>query len=82
VAKARDGRVLKSYCRYLRLSPEALEIVAKIRSSSPARRVRTSPVNMSVWHLSAKKGAIIQAESHTVEFARILEFEHDIPTPE
>lgn len=77
MAKALDGRVLKSYHRRLRLSQEALEIFARIRSSQPARRVRASGGNVPVWYPSPKMEWIIQAESHTVEFARLLELERD-----
>lgn len=77
MAKPLDGRALKIYHRRLRLSQEALEIFAKIRSSPPARRVRASAGNMPVWYPSPKMEWIVQAESQSVEFARLLQLEQD-----
>lgn len=78
MAKALDGRGLKRYCRRLQLSQEALEIPAKTRSSPLASRVRTSTGNVPAWHPSVKMGAIIQAESNRIEFARLLELECEV----
>ena len=64
-------------CHHLDLSEEALKIVERIRSSPPARRVRSVAGNVSVRYPSRKMGVTIQAESHRNELAGIYEKEHD-----
>lgn len=59
------------------LSLQAQEVVEKIRSSPPARRVGTGRRNVSIRFPSRKMGVTIQAESRTVEFARLFIMEHD-----
>jgi hypothetical protein len=68
---------LARLCDRLRLSGEARVIVETIRSSPPARRVRSMAGNVSVRYPSRKMGVTIQAESHRVELAGLYEYEHD-----
>jgi Mu transposase-like protein len=69
-------------CERLGLSAEARAVVETIRSSPPARRVRSAAVNVSVRYPSRKMGVTIQAESHHVELAALYEYEHDPRTLE
>src|SRR6516225_3097110 len=59
------------------LSQEAQELVAKIRSSAPTRRVGGGRENVSGCYPSRKMGMTIQFESHRVELAFVYEMEHD-----
>jgi transposase InsO family protein len=68
---------LARLCDRLGLSGEARAIVETIRSSPPARRVRSMAGNVSVRYPSRKMGVTIQAESHRVELAGLYEYEHD-----
>jgi putative transposase len=68
---------LTRLCDRLGLSAEARAIVETIRSSPPARRVRSAAGNVSVRYPSRKMGVTIQAESHRVELAGLYEYEHD-----
>jgi putative transposase len=68
---------LARLCERLGLSGEARVIVETIRSSPPARRVRSAAGNVSVRYPSRKMGVAIQAESHRVELAGLYEYEHD-----
>ena len=61
---------LLSWFQRRELSPQARDVVEKIRSSRPARRVGSGRGNVPVRFASRKMGMIIQAESRTVEFAR------------
>ncbi len=63
-------------CERLGLSAEAKAIIDSIRSSPPARRVRSAAGNVSVRYPSRKMGVTIQAESHRVELAALYEYEH------
>src|SRR5437879_3880608 len=73
---------LSRLCERLGLSAEARAIIDSIRSSPPARRVRTAAGNVSVRYPSRKMGVTIQAESHRVELAGLYEYEHDDSTLE
>ena len=66
-----------SWCRKLKLSPQACEMVSRIRSSQPSRRVQSARGNVSGRYPSRKMGWIVQAESH-IEMAAVREMEHDI----
>jgi len=66
-----------SWCRKLKLSPQACELVSRIRSSQPSRRVQSARGNVSGRYPSRKMGWIVQAESH-IEMAAVREMEHDI----
>jgi len=61
----------------LNLSKQAQQVIEDIRSSPPARRVRSAAGNVSVRYPSRKMGVIIQAESHRNELAGIYEKEYD-----
>ena len=59
-------------CERLGLSAEARAVIETIRSSPPARRVRSAAGNVSVRYPSRKMGVTIQAESHRVEQAGLV----------
>src|SRR6266702_4792053 len=73
---------LDRLCDRLGLSAEARAIIDSIRSSPPARRVRSAAGNVSVRYPSRKMGVTIQAESHHVELAALYEYEYDRQTLE
>jgi hypothetical protein len=73
---------LARLCERLGLSAEARVVIESIRSSPPARRVRSAAGNVSVRYPSRKMGVTIQAESHHVELAAVYEYEHDPQTLE
>jgi len=66
----------------LGLPQRAQAVIAAIRSSPPARRVRSAAGNVSVRYPSRKMGQVVQAESHRNELAGIYEKEHDLDTLE
>ena len=59
------------------LSDQARVVIDDVRSSDPARRVRSGRGNVSGRYPSKKMGVTIQFESHRVELAAIYEMEHD-----
>ena len=61
----------------LSLSDEAQLIIEQVRTSDPARRVRSGRGNVSGRYPSRKMGVTIQFESHRVELAAIYEMEYD-----
>ena len=61
----------------LGLSDQARAVIVDVRSSDPARRVRSGRGNVSGRYPSKKMGVTIQFESHRVELAAIYEMEHD-----
>lgn len=63
--------------RKLGLSENARALIDSIRSSEPVRRVGGGASNVVDRYPSRKMGAVIQFESHRVELAFVLEFEHD-----
>ncbi len=65
------------WCRRAGLSQETQEVISKIRSATPARRVGGGRENVSGRYPSRKMGVTIQFESHRVELAFIYEMEHD-----
>ena len=65
------------WCRRVGLSREAQELIAKIRSSPPTRRVGGGRENVAGRYPSRKMGVTIQFESHRVELAFVYEMEHD-----
>jgi len=77
MARPLDGIGLLTYCRRLKLSKEAQKLVAEIRDSPPSRTPGARRGNMPVWYPSKKMQCIIKAESHKVEFAFLLQVEHD-----
>jgi putative transposase len=72
-----DGLALHGYCRRLALGPDTRELLATIRRAPPNRTPCTRHGNVAVWYPSKKMGRIIKAESAKVEFAFLLEAEHD-----
>src|SRR5207244_12750294 len=77
MAKPLDGIALQAYFHRLGLSREKQELLARIRSSPPSRTPGSRRGNMPVWYPSKKMQCIIKAESHKVEFAFLLQAEHD-----
>jgi putative transposase len=58
-------------------SEEARSVIARVRSSDPARRVGGGKRNVAGRYPSRKMCVTIQFESHRVELAAIYELEHD-----
>jgi putative transposase len=77
MAKPLDGIALLAYFRRLGFSRETQELLLCIRSSPPSRTPGARRGNMPVWYPSTKMQCIIKAESAKVEFAFLLEAEHD-----
>src|SRR6266849_1205038 len=77
MTKPLDGVALQTYFRRLGLQPEAQELLRQVRSSPPTRTPGSRAGNMPVWYPSKKMQCIIKAESAKVEFAFLLEAEHD-----
>src|SRR5271165_6919516 len=77
MTKPLDGIVGLSYFRRLGLSQEAQELLTHIRTSPPSRTPGACRGNMPVWYPSKKMQCIIKAESAKVEFAFLLQAEHD-----
>jgi hypothetical protein len=65
------------WCQKLALSEQAKASLSQIRSSPPARLVRSAAGNVSGRYPSTKMGCTIQFESHRGELAAIYQFEHD-----
>jgi putative transposase len=59
------------------ISEEARSVIARVRSSDPARRVGGGKRNVAGRYPSRKMGVTVQFESHRVELAVIYELEHD-----
>ena len=72
-----DGTALLTYFRRLHLSKEAQKLLGEVRNSPPSRTPGARRGNMPVWYPSKKMQCIIKAESHKVEFAFLLQVEHD-----
>ena len=72
-----DGTALFTYFRRLKISKDAQKLVTEIRDSPPSRTPGARRGNMPVWYPSKKMQCIIKAESHKVEFAFLLQAEHD-----
>jgi len=77
MARSLDGTALLTYFRRLKLSKEAQKLLTEIRTSPPSRTPGARRGNMPVWYPSQKMHCIIKAESHKVEFAFLLQAEHD-----
>ncbi len=71
-----DEQQFKDWCRKLGLSTQAESLIRQIRSSEPARHVRSGRGNVSGRYPSRKMGFTIQFESHRNELAAIYEMEH------
>jgi putative transposase len=72
-----DGIALQTYFRRLGLQSAAPDLLLQVRSSPPSRTPGSRAGNMPVWYPSKKMQCIIKAESAKVEFAFLLESEHD-----
>uniref|UniRef100_B8HXC0 Integrase catalytic region n=1 Tax=Cyanothece sp. (strain PCC 7425 / ATCC 29141) TaxID=395961 RepID=B8HXC0_CYAP4 len=72
-----DEKSFDNWCQSVGLSQAAREVVERVRSSSPSRRVQSGRGNVSGNYPSRKMGVTIQFESHRNELARIYELEHD-----
>jgi transposase InsO family protein len=62
------------WCARLELSEETRQLINKIRTSEPVRKVKGSGRNVSGFHSSQKMGRTIQFESHTVELPALISF--------
>ena len=67
----------ESWCRDIKLSGAAQELITKIRQSEPVRRVGGSYNNVVGRYPSLKMGRTIQFESHKVELPAIEKYEAD-----
>ena len=72
-----DGIALQTYVRRLNLQKDAQDQLVAVRSSPPSRLPDSRAGNMPVWYPSKKMQCIMKAESAKVEFAFLLEAEHD-----
>lgn len=77
MARPLDGLAFHAYARRLGFPRETQELLAHIRSSPPSRTPGARHGNMPVWYPSKKMQCIIKAESAKVEFAFLLQAEHD-----
>lgn len=67
----------EEWSTHLAISEQTKKLIAQIRASRPARRVRSAAGNVSGRYPSKKMGVSIQFESHRLELAAIHEMEHD-----
>ena len=72
-----SDKAFEQWCQDLALSEQTQALIAHIRASPPARRVRSAAGNVSGRYPSKKMGVSIQFESHRLELAAIHEMEHD-----
>src|SRR6266487_4489501 len=77
MAKPLDGLALQAYFRRLGFERPTQELLSHIRNSPPSRTPSARRGNMPVWYPSKKMQCIIKAESAKVEFAFLLQAEHD-----
>jgi putative transposase len=68
---------LLPWCLKLGLLESTRTLITSIRTSEPVRRVGGGKANVVGRYPSQKMGRMIQFESHRVELAFVLEFEHD-----
>jgi transposase InsO family protein len=71
-----DADQFYDWARTLELCPQAVQVIEQIRSSPPARHVRSGRGNVSGRYPSRKMGVTIQFESHRNELAAIYAMEH------
>ncbi len=67
----------EQWCRWRGLRADTHDLLTRLRSSPPARRVQGRAHNMSGAYASRKMGRTIQFESHTVELWAIYTMEYD-----
>lgn len=72
-----DGLQIDLLIGQLNIPESGRQLVRRIRTSDPARRVGGGRSNVCVRYPSRKMGFVVQAESHTVELALVYELEHD-----
>ncbi|HVA92748.1 MAG TPA: hypothetical protein VNL71_23250, partial [Chloroflexota bacterium] len=72
-----DSLAFHAYVRRLGFTHRTQELLAHIRSSPPSRIPGARHGNMPVWYPSKKMQCVIKAESAKVEFAFLLQAEHD-----
>lgn len=72
-----DDLQIDLLCRQLNVTESGRQLVQRIRTSDPARRVGGGRSNVCVRYPSRKMGFVVQAESHTVELSLVYELEHD-----
>jgi hypothetical protein len=77
MAKPLDGVALPAYFRRLGYERATQDLLIHIRHSPPSRTPGARRGNMPVWYPSKKMQCIIKAESAKVEFAFLLQAEHD-----
>lgn len=77
-----NTKQFQSYCARHQLSPVANQVVERVRSSPPTRRVQSSAHNVACRFSSKKMGMVIQAESHKNELPAVVGWEHDAQTYE
>ena len=77
MAKPLDGVALPAYFRRLGYERATQDLLIHIRNSPPGRTLGTRRGNMPVWYPSKKMQCIVKAESAKVEFAFLLQAEHD-----
>ena len=75
--KSLDDLALQIYFRCLGFPKKTQDLLEMIRSSPPARTPGARRGNVPVWYPSKKMQCIIKAESAKVEFAFLLQAEHD-----
>lgn len=68
---------IEQWVHRLKLSDEARAVIRQIRTSPPARSVRSFKGNVSGRFPSRKMGVTIQFESHKNELPFVYEYEHD-----
>ncbi|MDP7979709.1 TnsA endonuclease N-terminal domain-containing protein [Bacillus sp. WLY-B-L8] len=64
-------RGFEEWSNSLNLKPEGIELIRRVRDSSPVRSVQSKKNNVAGRYSSTKMGMTIQFESHTVELAAI-----------
>jgi len=72
-----DGTAFHGYARRLGFRQDTQDLLVTVRRSPPNRTPGNRHGNVCVWYPSKKMQCIIKAESHKVEFAFLLEAEHD-----
>lgn len=73
---------LSDYCDRHHLSPQARQVIERVRSSPPTRRVRSGARNVASRFASRKMCCVIQAESHKNELPAVIGWEYDKTTHE
>jgi putative transposase len=67
----------KNWYNAVRLPKSTVDIIQKIRTSPPSRRVGGGRYSVSGFYSSAKNGFGVQFEAHTVEFPLVYKLELD-----